>query len=208
MKHEHFQEIDSTQDYLNSIKPDGEYLVSCDKQTKGKGRHNRVWEHQNGALAMSFTMIPNEELTLTALEVAVLINQYFKNKLLLKWPNDIMNSRLDKCGGILIDNKENLMVVGVGLNLQPNKDYGSIHEETHHWDNQKIALAIYQYILQNRLKSSDVIKNWEKYCCHLSEKVSLDEHEGIFEGVGKHGEAIITIDGIQKTFYSGSLLIG
>jgi BirA family biotin operon repressor/biotin-[acetyl-CoA-carboxylase] ligase len=208
MKHEHFQEIDSTQDYLLSRKTTEDYLVSCDKQTKGKGRHGRSWQHQEGSLALSFTLKSNPIITLTALEMAVLVNQYFQNKLLLKWPNDLMEPRLDKCGGILIDIKDDMMIVGIGLNLLPNEDFGSVYPEEREIDPKELSLKIYHHITNHRLSAKDVISEWEKYCCHLNEEVEIDNQEGNFKGIGSNGEALIEIQGQTKSFYTGSLLIG
>ncbi|MAZ49083.1 MAG: biotin--[acetyl-CoA-carboxylase] ligase [Halobacteriovoraceae bacterium] len=208
MKHEHFQEINSTQDYLLERNPRDEYLVSCDTQTDGRGRYGRKWENTEGSLCFSFTLRAGAVMTHAPLEVAVLINQYFENRLRVKWPNDLFDKSLKKCGGILIDTKGSTLTVGVGLNLSASSDYGHILEEAEFKNIEKKHLAgkIYQYILDNRLHGDKVIELWERYCIHMNQEVTIDETKGNFIGLGPEGEAMLNVQGDHtKSFFTGSL---
>lgn len=208
MKHEHFQEINSTQDYLLDRKPRDEYLVSCETQTSGRGRYGRDWDDVEGSLCFSFTLRAGKIMTHAPLEVAVLINQYFKNPLRLKWPNDLFDKSLKKCGGILIDTKGNTLTVGVGLNLFKNKNYGHILEDSEkkNLDKKHLAENIYQYILNNRLHGDQVIELWERYSIHMNQKVTIDDTTGSFIGLGPEGEAMLNVAGDHtKSFFTGTL---
>ncbi|MBX7147860.1 biotin--[acetyl-CoA-carboxylase] ligase [bacterium] len=97
-------------------------------QTNGRGLKNRAWEAPAGKnILLSFIDIPPQNpeqahhLTLLAgiaLHEAVL--QTGNTHATLKWPNDLLiNSK--KAGGILCEQKENKIVVGIGLNVNSTK---------------------------------------------------------------------------------------
>ncbi len=209
MKHEHLQEINSTQDYLLALNPRDEYLVSCERQTAGRGRYGRVWNEQDGSLSFSFSLKPSHVMTHSPLEVAVLINQFFENKLRLKWPNDLFDKDIKKCGGILIDSKGSNLIVGVGLNFLENQDFGAIGLKDKKLFKREMAADIYQYILSNRMHSEQVLATWEKYCIHMHQQVKIEDTLGEFIGLGPQGEAILKVHGATtQSFFSGSLLFG
>ena len=205
MKHEHFQEIDSTQDYLGDLNPSHPYLVSCERQTHGKGRHDRKWLQLKDALACSFTLPAHQILTLTALEVAVLINQFFQNRLRLKWPNDLMDNNNQKTGGILIDSKGKSLIVGIGINLNPNQEFGSVYSSHRSFNLKELSFEMYQFIQTHRLNSQKIRDKWMQYCCHANEMVHLDNQPGVFKGIGESGEAILFTQGTLQKFYTGTL---
>src|SRR3990167_4647808 len=109
MKHIHLATCESTQDTLLNAIESGEksfpFLVSCDEQTQGYGQYGRNFDAGIGTLCFSFVFSPHAVLTLTTLEVSVLLVRFFENqylkKLLLKWPNDILNAEGKKVGGII-----------------------------------------------------------------------------------------------------------
>lgn len=221
MKHLHFEEIDSTQDYLISQLSSGDtpHLVSAKVQTKGRGRSSNIWDSYTNALAFSFKIEASNTPTLTSLEMGVLICEYIKNAgLKLKWPNDIINSDGNKCGGILIQLIDGHPIVGIGLNWGPsaiNDSYktpkGSVTElEISESDYKNIPMDIYQYILENRLSDGEIIESWNQLCAHKNKVVSIiddTEEKGIFKKIGPFGEAYLDINGNIKKFYAGSLVI-
>ena len=127
----YYEELDSTQDEAKrQIKniPDGTYIVT-DKQTKGKGTHDRKW-HDNGYenICGSFVIKPNcnvKKITNITIVMAECIIEAIKNiydiDLQIKYPNDIMcNSK--KMVGILTESvtiQENVqyVIVGIGINV-------------------------------------------------------------------------------------------
>jgi BirA family biotin operon repressor/biotin-[acetyl-CoA-carboxylase] ligase len=226
-KHIHLQSCESTQDHLieliedNSIQED--ILISTAKQTKGRGRQGNTWDSTKNAIAMSFTITPNEVLTLSSLEMGALICRYFdKYNVSLKWPNDLISKSGLKCGGILCQNKDGQIIVGVGLNLgnseeiTPNEDlkFGRGCMFKGDFSDQEIeneSLEIYKYILANRLDPQQVREYWNEYNTHLNKEVVIKdesrEFRGKFSGIGENGEALIeSPSGIQRA-YSGSLFI-
>jgi len=133
-----FDQVDSTNlwlmDHLRGLPSEVSIRGrSCftDEQTKGRGRRGRVWKSIAGdditfSMAWSYTETdPAGALTLaTAVSVAETLEGYCKQRLSIKWPNDIYcHDR--KLVGILaeatgrpgVPRTATLVVIGVGVNL-------------------------------------------------------------------------------------------
>ena len=234
MHHVHFNSIHSTQLFLKDnlvelTSHDTNVLISTDEQTAGVGRRGNHWDTYQSSLALSFTLEPNHTPTLTPIEIGCIICQYiddiYKQKVQIKWPNDLIDKNGKKCGGIIsqyINHK--LVIVGLGLNgAFPNSNIyipehykhglGQIKFSTNSADYQKSnSFEIYQYILQNRILSSDILnETFNKYCAHINKNVQMAEDEqtinGLFIGIGRNGEAIVKINNEEKAFLSSSLKI-
>lgn len=222
MNHIHLKSITSTQesfyDYFNEAN-EGQ-LLSADEQTQGVGQHGRTWTHVEHALSMSFSLKPAQNITLTSLELPVIVNKYFQKKYSsafnYKWPNDLFNLEGQKCGGILINKKgEDDLVVGLGINLAPSsKDLsefngGSLFANEFKFECEELALELYEFILENRLDVDQIIHLWQQDCFHINDQVKIIDHDkeylGIFYGIGKNGQALLK-DGEEITeIYAGSL---
>lgn len=216
IKHIHVKECNSTQDLLkeqlSQFKDTREILVSCDNQLMGRGRGNHVWESLPGSLCFSLTVGPHPVPSFTAIELSVLVARFFEGSILsLKWPNDIWNRQHKKCCGILVQNFQNFMIAGIGLNLySDHSEYGGIYDSSFGFDKNSWSLQVAKFILENRYKSDHELKlDWEKRCCHLGENVIITEGDtevrGIFRGLGVHGEAILNTAEGERHIYNGSL---
>ena len=135
MKITHFNNIDSTNSYLQNLLDKGEdvadNVVVTDFQTSGKGQGKNVWQSEDGknllfsiALDMSFLKAEDQFLLTQMVSVAminVLKNYLPEENLFIKWPNDIyFNNK--KIAGILIKNEiKGIMlgtsIIGIGLNV-------------------------------------------------------------------------------------------
>ena len=225
MQHLHFQKIPSTQIYLKDhLKEfsDHEVLISCTEQSEGIGRTGNSWDFYPESLAMSFLLTPHPIPTLTSIEIGLLSVLFFKQKfnqtLFLKWPNDLMTTGQNKCGGIIshyIDASN--IVAGLGINFSPPTQtyaYQASHITTPDYvvDKKELSLEIYNYILKNRISFDDKITNlFISHCAHLEQSVTMIDgdqtFQGLFRGIGPRGEALIENNGMTKSFLSGSLLL-
>ncbi len=213
MKHIHLDSCHSTQSILMTEyekTPNDFIIVSTDEQTSGRGRNGKVWEYQKSSLALSCTLPAAAQLTLTSLEVGLLVVKYFQEThlldLKLKWPNDILVQG-EKCGGIIIQNPNlsKLLIIGLGLNRENSGSYPGLPFSM---ELESLASSLYQYFLNNRKSNNDIISGWKDNCAHLNKKVTIldpSEHTGIFKGIGPMGEAILDTDGTETSFFSGSL---
>lgn len=204
--------IDSTQDYLKKIlesqPSEQDYLVIAQEQTGGIGRHGNNWEHIPNSIAISFTLDPNPTLTLSSIEIGVLVAQYFHQNhqldLELKWPNDLFYKD-KKCGGILIHIHKDRLIVGLGINAHSEKMNES---EWRGGLNLKVddALNLHRYILESRITDDDLMKSeWLKRCMHLNQMVQIGDKKGKFTNLGPIGEAVISNDNSEELVISGSL---
>jgi BirA family biotin operon repressor/biotin-[acetyl-CoA-carboxylase] ligase len=225
MQHIHLNDCPSTQDHLLELlsKQNGDYLVSCDRQLSGKGQGGKSWHGLEHALSLSLTTYPSNPITLTSLEMGVLVCNFFLQefqiKLGLKWPNDILTNNTKKCGGILINNPSgDKIIVGIGLNLFGNQkefpnDYkipaGFIFNETIKYNKKDLSLKLAQYICNHRLQGTQIINAWNAKCQHLNQEViifdELSEMHGTFNGIGSNGQALLQTSQGLKELYNGSL---
>jgi BirA family biotin operon repressor/biotin-[acetyl-CoA-carboxylase] ligase len=213
MKHIHLEQCHSTQDSLLEVNLDffERYLISTNHQTRGRGRRDNQWEANESSLCFSMTLLPHKELTLTSAELSIIIAEFYDLK--VKWPNDLINKKGEKCGGILIQKVHGFLIVGIGLNLYPSEfkkyDYkpGSIFEKPSSFSHQEESHKLANYIYKSRVLN--VHKRWEKRCTHLDKKVSIIESDtvvtGLFIGIGKFGEALIKTNKKTLQIYNGSL---
>jgi len=117
------EETESTQTAAAQLCPRGGEVVIALRQTRGKGRFNRQWidTNQHG-LAVTFVLDPTllspiERLAIAAaVGTARAIESITNQPVGIKWPNDIViNGR--KQAGILIEIKDNMAYVGIGINV-------------------------------------------------------------------------------------------
>ena len=125
-----FNQIDSTNSYLLNKKQVNNELNICiaEMQTKGKGRSGKVWESpKKKNIYLSIGTLLNKEISeldgfsiLIALMICNALEDLYKIKAKIKWPNDLYLKN-KKFGGILIEtkmvNKKLSIVIGIGLNI-------------------------------------------------------------------------------------------
>ena len=129
----HIEETDSTNRWLRENTPPraaGEYVVTADYQTAGKGCGSNSWESERGKnLTFSLLIHPeripaNEQFRITEVASVALcetLAHYISNKVEIKWPNDIYVGDRKICG-MLIENRLQGPVIkdsiiGIGLNV-------------------------------------------------------------------------------------------
>ena len=131
---EYLDTIDSTSTELRrrmSVEelPHG-YCISADFQTSGHGQATNRWESENGknllfSLLLRPIVIPAaEQFVITELVTLAIINalqEEIRQKITIKWPNDIYVGDKKLCG-ILIENALcgpviDTCIVGIGINI-------------------------------------------------------------------------------------------
>jgi len=127
-----FESIDSTNDYLKSLKSAKQRSVVClaEQQTKGKGRLGREWYSPFGKNIYLSCLYPFQkdvsELAGLSLVTGIAIFRTLQDvgvnkKLYLKWPNDVLYDN-QKLSGTLIEIQAEThgashAVVGIGINV-------------------------------------------------------------------------------------------
>src|SRR5689334_3411849 len=111
----------STNDLL--LKETQPVLLAAEEQTAGRGRRGRRWHSAPGA-GLTFSLSTRLErlagLPLAAgIAVARALRALGAGTVELKWPNDLVVGGA-KLGGILVQARRGLAVIGVGINVQPD----------------------------------------------------------------------------------------
>ncbi len=118
-----FSSVNSTNDYIKEHLDELEdgTIVTAKRQIAGKGRRGKQWISNEGNLFFSFLLDKNYEsnfsYVMRASTVLVKALGEFGLDAKIKYPNDIM-VRGRKIAGILIETKENKVIIGVGVNVQ------------------------------------------------------------------------------------------
>ena len=111
---------------INKTKLDYGMIIS-ELQKNGKGQYGRKWISYKGNLFISFFFNiskikhPINRITkINCLLVKKLISKYYKKKIFLKSPNDLLIKK-KKISGILQEtlfkNNEKYLIIGIGLNV-------------------------------------------------------------------------------------------
>ena len=170
-----YKSVNSTNDIaINLIKQKNikAGFVIAEKQTKGKGRRGKKWISYKGNLFVSifFSLekinLSLKQLTITNAKLIIkLISYYYKKKIKLKLPNDILINNKKICG-ILQETLQKkgikYLIVGIGLNLVKSPNLNE-YPTTNLYDLTKVKIHVnkiskeLKYIYKNFLKSQKAL---------------------------------------------------
>jgi len=226
------ESVDSTNNYAMAmvqkrVANSGDAVFAME-QTAGKGRRGKTWESQRGenivlTIMEQMQWVPMHQQFRLSIAVALgcfdFFSKYLKEKIKIKWPNDIfINDR--KAGGILIENvvKGSLWqwsVIGIGLNIN-QLNFGNdkikaislrqITGET--YDVVQLSKELHQSILSrlDSLQSGEFSILFDQYNENLfcrNQMVRLKKGNIVFEtkieGISEVGE-LITMDVMERRF--------
>lgn len=108
---------------ISAIEPKPEqFIVTADTQAGGTGRNQNVWYSPAGGLWFTYCLKTSEVSHQITLLIGLCLNeslteQYpsLKNRLQIKWPNDLMLEG-KKLAGILVRHIHNYLIIGIGIN--------------------------------------------------------------------------------------------
>ena len=211
------------------------YISTAEYQTHARGRYGKEWFNPFGAtISLSFFWKPikkqyNQEGLSLAVGMAVIksLNTPSKERLTLKWPNDIFYKD-KKLGGILIESSEhphgNIQVtIGIGVNVnltetqikkipQPSTDMTRVFKQTA-TRNLLIAQIINSLIptlkVYEQLGFSAFHREWCQYDNLLGRNVTLKygnkQYSGVAQGVNESGQLIVKTASQTYHFNSGEV---
>jgi len=121
------EECESTQLLLGPEDPEGA-IATTDHQKAGRGRQGRQWVEAPGtSVLVSIVLRPPPERSapelslVAALATALTVEDVMELSTQIKWPNDVMLDRR-KVAGILAELKGDVVVLGIGLNVNQTRD--------------------------------------------------------------------------------------
>jgi BirA family biotin operon repressor/biotin-[acetyl-CoA-carboxylase] ligase len=161
----------------------------------------------------------------SALAVALSIENLYQLKTELKWPNDVLiNGK--KVSGVLIESasrgeKIERIVIGIGLNVNQNVFQGnfnitptSLKNESKQNIERETLLAellnVFEEILEYVLTNPKwILKEWKDRCRMIGEKISISEDDkvkyGIFDDIDEDGFLILKTDKRTEKIYFGDV---
>ena len=195
--------------------------IIAGRQLKGRGRMGRVWQSPLGNLYASFifpkTKTPPAYLSFL---LGVSVVQTLTKPVALKWPNDIL---LDgkKCGGILLEQGDDKIIAGLGLNLTSCPKSGVMYPVAHlnyrgttaTFTKKLIKNIEENYILLETKGFSALRKTWLSYAYGLKGPVQVvlpnKELTGIFYDLTSEGELVLVTPNKKKHLIScGDVFFG
>ena len=207
--------------------PEGSSYLSY-LQTNGRGRNNNQWESVKGNLFLSTIFRPTtskgnwHQLSLiigfSIIETLITLG-IDKNKIVLKWPNDVLVQK-SKISGVLLESFDNFIVAGIGLNVlkEPQNEIKWITTKLydHIYKNfslKYIANIILKITFKNYVIWEDKGFNFFKkkinntiYNINNKIVIKLNSQSkninGVFLGLGDNGSLKIKVDNEFLEYYS------
>jgi BirA family biotin operon repressor/biotin-[acetyl-CoA-carboxylase] ligase len=196
-------------------------LLVADHQTAGKGRRDRRWEDRRGGALLFSLRVPTEGVsahdTATCLVASAraVADSRCPEPVLGKWPNDMVvesGSAPGKLGGVLselIAGNPDVVVVGVGLNLEPVPDQPvatSIRECGGEPDRDRILAEIIEGFSVRRDDPNAARAELRASSATLGRRVQVDLGASVLVGtaadIDDEGHLVVTTDGGDRRVVS------
>jgi BirA family transcriptional regulator, biotin operon repressor / biotin---[acetyl-CoA-carboxylase] ligase len=201
--------VGSTQDEARARLEDLPVLVLAPVQIAGRGRSGTTWETAPRALAASLALrLPVSDRRPFSLMAGVAAVRAVEG-VRLKWPNDVMVGP-DKCGGILVERADEVVVVGLGLNLwwpSPPEGFGSLLSDDPGEDRHAEIGALWGAELMRLLDSPGwPIEEYTSHCSTLGRDITWDpDGSGRAVGIGEDGGLIVETSQGRRVIDSGAI---
>lgn len=218
--------VDSTNTYLLTLrKSESSKGIICfaEQQTEARGRLGRRWQgvpYANICCSIrwqfrALTKISGLSIAIGVMVANVLRKYGLSQGIQLKWPNDVLyNGR--KLSGILIETKQDRVVIGIGMNLYLPEDadphWISVHEITGEavGRNKVAGLLVNELLEQLPFFESQGLKgfleDWQHYDALIEKPIILQAGDkkfmGIMQGITEQGELLLRDDNNQLLKFS------
>ena len=146
--------------------------VHAKKQTKGKGTYGKKWISKEGNLFLTI-FFPlkknyppfNEFFMINPIKVANVIKKLcIKEKINLKFPNDIFINKRKVCGilqELIMSKGKKFLIIGIGLNINSNPIIKKKYKATNIYHETKKKIRIFKII-------NLIIMSYKKFFLNLS----------------------------------------
>jgi BirA family biotin operon repressor/biotin-[acetyl-CoA-carboxylase] ligase len=206
--------------------------VLCLRQTRGRGRMGREWLSAKGNI-MAAWMIPYPESgpcnNLLSLIMGLTLRRAMLNlglSLSIKWPNDLIYENR-KVGGVLIEEKNNKLLAGIGLNLVSSPDINTMREScvtspghlgdyfagidpVQFWANLVYLTNFWYDDILCNFSLIDFIREINSNLWLMGENICIESNgqiiEGVLTGIGYKGEILVKHSREIARVTSGSII--
>ncbi|MDP7009238.1 MAG: biotin--[acetyl-CoA-carboxylase] ligase [Phycisphaerales bacterium] len=120
------EETTSTQDAALAYGLQAGDVCIAVQQTSGRGRRGNTWNADGG---VALTVVAEQATPLLSIAVAASLAEQLERQIQqavgIKWPNDLLVDG-KKLAGILIEQREGVCLIGVGVNVEPLDQRGAV----------------------------------------------------------------------------------
>ena len=198
--------VASTQDVAREELGDLPVLVLARRQTAGRGRGGDRWLTADRAGAASLALRLEREDSRPFSLMAGIAAIRATEGTTLKWPNDVL-VRESKVGGILVERKDDVVVIGLGLNLywpEAPEDMGALHEDDPGEDRYAEVGALWGAELMRLIDDGWPIEEYRDACVTLGREVTWEPGgTGRAVDVAEDGGLVVETESGLETIYSG-----
>lgn len=205
------------------------FIITANKQYKGRGRRGRSWIGQEGNLFASLGLVyPLAKcgdlafITALALTSSILVFSPSED-IKIKWPNDVL-IRGSKISGILIEKGHNdYLIIGIGVNISSfpqlqgvNYSATSLHHigiTTTCEDFLEVLIKNFSFWLHQYdvLGFAPVRQEWLKYAVGIGTEIKImqerTEKRGIFYGIDDTGLLLLKKNEKIEKISAGDIFI-
>jgi BirA family biotin operon repressor/biotin-[acetyl-CoA-carboxylase] ligase len=203
-------EVPSTQDLARAELGDIPAVVIAAAQTEGRGRSGTGWLTAPRALAVSVAYRGTvEEARPISLMAGVAARRALGDIVDLKWPNDLEIGE-SKVGGILVEQTDDVVVVGMGLNLwwpDPAEGIGALYDDDPGAERHAEIGALWAAELLSLLRIDGwPIDEYRQACVTLGRDISWEpDGSGRALDISESGALVIEDDSGLHEIHSGAV---
>ena len=210
-------------------------FVLANFQTKGRGRQNRNWEApNNSSIFISIILKPYSEKNLgwipllIGLSLHKAIEAETRKNIKIKWPNDLVlveNNQEFKFAGILIEKINNLVVAGIGINFDqernelPVSNASSLKEILQSPLSKEAVIAAFltelsaRWLEENNASTwptPSLVRDYKTNCITLNKKIEAQLPGGEVINaqavdISQTGELVVNTDGGTRSLSSADI---
>lgn len=214
-----FKTVESTNDTARHY-PCGTAIIA-ERQTRGRGRHGRVWQSLEGNLFLSVVLSDwgaKTPLLAFVFGLAV-IDALPEIPLRLKWPNDVLWDGA-KVAGILLERIDNRVIAGIGVNLNqapinhvlyPTKALGGFLTPPELANRILACLNTLLTHVQNN-GTAWLLAQWTSKASGLGQSITVklptETITGIFKTLSPDGALVLSLpNGTEKNISAGDIFL-
>ena len=196
-------------------------VIFAHKQNRGYGRKGRQFFSEGGVYC-SIILPKNildgvyiKQLFLSPIAVSKYLESLGIDEkgIKFKWPNDIIYDN-KKISGILVENHESYLIIGIGINIKPVPDFNYPTVSVNDIIDTKIDLRyavqfITSFIVKQRnCLWSEIRIRWLNQAYKLGENIVIDDLQGRFIGINKdNGHLILNTHNGDTEIDTGDIMI-
>lgn len=203
------------------------FVITAQRQHKGRGRRGRNWIGMDGNLFMSLGIeSPLAELGELVFVVSLSLAQSIKtiaphHNIQLKWPNDVLIDGAKISGILLEKGTGDYLIIGIGVNvtaapeleclIYPAASLATKGIRIDRIELLRLFLSEFdrQLVIWREQGFMPIKQQWLDLACGLGSEIKVvqeqTEKRGIFSGVDDNGLLLLDMDGKIVKIYAGDV---